>query len=367
MFADRRLLARAGIALVLANLRFWPTVAPQVSRQLARWRSRAREIEDPKLRALALQKLDEEHFNAEVAATLATLAPASRRRQVIEAIVAYEVMYDYLDGLTEQPTQDPLRDGRHHYRPFIKAICLQPHADRNAPGDASDGYLHDLSATVQNTLAQLPAASAIVDVAEGTAERCAEAQIRAHAAPTIGSGQLQAWAERQSAGTTRGWREFLAGAASSVLAVHALIAAASDPRTTAQEAAEIDAVYMSICTLSTMLDSLIDQSRDELAGQDSYLRYYDSPDQIAEDLVHAAREAALRAAPLRHAAHHVMTVVGVTAYYASALQAQSALAQPVLNRVTHELEPLITPTLAVMRTWRAAKQVRRSLPPRESH
>ena len=71
-FGNRGLVARAGIALVVANIRFWPTVAPLVSAQLKRWERRARVIDDPVLKKLALQKLRDERFNAEVAATLAT-------------------------------------------------------------------------------------------------------------------------------------------------------------------------------------------------------------------------------------------------------------------------------------------------------
>jgi tetraprenyl-beta-curcumene synthase len=153
-------------------------------------------------------------------------------------------------------------------------------------------------------------------------------------------------------------QEFLAGAASSVLAVHALIAAAADERTTPEEANEIDATYLSICALSTMLDSLIDYQRDAQAGQVGYIRYYDDHDTLARDLTNAARRAIEHAAPLRNGAHHVMTLVGVAAYYISAPTARSDFARPVTRQVSRELEPLITPTLAVMRGWRAAKRAR---------
>jgi len=53
-----------------------------------------------------------------------------------------------------------------------------------------------------------------------------------------------------------------------------------------------------------------------------------------------------------------MTLTGVAAYYTSAPSATSELARPVTSRIQRELRPLITPTLAVMRTWRVAKRVR---------
>lgn len=362
-FGDRRLLLRAGAALVLANVRFWPTIAPATIRELQRWEDRAREIDDPILQTLALEKLKEERFNSEVAATLATLAPKQHRQAVVEAIVAYEVMYDYLDGLTEQQTNDPLHNGHELYQAFLDAITPGPaptdtyYASR--PSD-DGGYLKDLVAVVRGGLARLPATSAITRSAARAAERCSEAQIRAHAVPRLGSGQLEQWASSEVAGSPLGWREFLAGAASSVLAVHALIVAAADTRTTPAEAEEIDRTYLSICALSTMLDSLVDYQRDLAAGEDGYVRYYADHDQLAQDLANAAGRAIKHAAPLQNGAHHTMTLVGVAAYYISAPTANSDFARPVTSQVRRELQPLITPTLAVMRAWRVAKQARKA-------
>src|SRR5215212_2244230 len=89
--------AAATVALVRANVRFWPSVLPDVRRELRRWDRRAEAIPDPVLRDQALAKLRHERFNTEVAATLATLVPPVRRHAAVEAIVALEVMYDYLD------------------------------------------------------------------------------------------------------------------------------------------------------------------------------------------------------------------------------------------------------------------------------
>jgi tetraprenyl-beta-curcumene synthase len=366
-FGDRRLLVKAGVALVLANIRFWPTVAPLVAVQLKRWERHARKIRDPTLQALALQKLDEERFNAEVAATLATLAPPKHRNNVIEAIVAYEVMYDYLDGLTEQPTANPLDHGHQLYQAFTDAIA--PDAEPTSHDYLSDeraddsGYLAELVRAVRGALRALPSTEAISQVSQRAARRCAEAQIRAHSVPRLGTTQLEQWAAHEVTGTPFGWQEFLAGAASSVLAVHALIVVAADERTTPQEAAEIDTVYLSICALSTMLDSLVDYYRDTQAGQAGYIRYYQNHDLLTRDLTRAVRRAIHHATPLPNGAHHVMTLVGVAAYYISGPAAHSDFAQPVTRQVRRQLEPLITPTLAVMRTWRAAKRAQNAISP----
>jgi tetraprenyl-beta-curcumene synthase len=358
------------VALALANARFWPKVAPLAIGQLRRWECRAREIEDPILQSLALEKLRDERFNSEVATTLATLAPKKHRQAVVEAIVAYEVMYDYLDGLTEQPTNDPLRDGHELYQAFTDAITPGPEPTDgyyiSRPTNDS-GYLKELVAVVREALARLPATGAIALPVARAAARCAEAQIRAHAVPTLGTAQLEQWASSEVAGTPLGWREFLAGAASSVLAVHALIAAAADKRTTPAEAEEIDTTYLSICALSTMLDSLVDYQRDATAGHAGYIRYYADHDLLARDLAHAARRAVEHAAPLRNGAHHAMTLVGVAAYYVSAPTANSDFARPVTSQVRRELKPLISPTLGIMRTWRAAKRARKAIRCKDVH
>lgn len=352
------------MALALANVRFWPKVAPLAIGQLRRWERRARAIQHPGLQSLALEKLREERFNSEVAATLATLAPRKHRQAVVEAIVAYEVMYDYLDGLTEQPTGDPLRDGRQFYRAFTDAITPGPEPAEeyyNSRPDDDGGYLKELVAVVRQALSKLPATGVILRAARRAATRCAEAQIRAHAVPMRGTAQLEEWASSEVAGTTLRWQEFLAGAASSVLAVHALIAAAADPRTTSAEAEEIDTTYLSICALSTMLDSLVDHQSDMTAGHAGYIRYYTDHEMLTRDLTNAARRAVKHATPLRNGAHHAMTLVGVAAYYVSAPTASSDFARPVIRQVRQELKPLITPTLGVMHIWRIAKRARQTI------
>lgn len=109
-------------ALAVANARYWPTVAPEAQRELARWLEPARDIPDPDLRALAVAKLTHERFNAEVAATLATLAPSMNRGTAVRAIVALELLFDYLDGRTERPSADPIGEGERMFEPFVGAL-----------------------------------------------------------------------------------------------------------------------------------------------------------------------------------------------------------------------------------------------------
>jgi hypothetical protein len=362
VFADRRVLARAGWALVLANARYWTTVAPKVRGQLARWQARAGRIEDSKLRALALGTLREEGFAAEVAATLATLTPRRHRAATIRAIVALEVMYDYLDAVTERPVPDPLANGRLLFKAFSDTLDPDAALDEDyyrldrSTGDG--GYLRELAATVKDALASLPGVEALLPTISKAAARCTEAEVLTHAATLTGGSGVEDWARRSAYGSGLEWREYLAGAASSVLAVHALIALAGDPRTVREHAEPIDDVYLALGVLSTMLDSVVDYEQDVADGTLAFINHYDDRPALGRRLALVARSAADRARDAPAGAHHLMTLAGVAAYYTSAPSATSELAWPVTSRLHRELRPLIDPTLAVMRVWRLAKRAR---------
>ncbi len=223
----RREAAGALAALARANLRFWPTVAPAVRRELARWESHAAKIGDPALRELARAKLRDERFNAEVAATLATLAPRPRRAVTTRAIVALELLFDYLDGRSELPSAEPIAVGELLFAPFVAAVETEPALRARLRG-ASEGareapdaaYLWALSDEVSRALCSLPAAQQIRDVARTSAGRCAQAQTRLHAAASLGDEQLERWAREERRSSGLDWREVAAGWASSLLSPH---------------------------------------------------------------------------------------------------------------------------------------------------
>ena len=355
-------MARAGLALLGANVRYWPTVAPATGRELAGWEACAREIPDANLRSLALSKLSEEHFNAQVSTTLVTLLEPLARPRAVRALVALELAYDYLDGLTELPAEDPLGSSLALFASFTGALdpsaSVQSDPDRDpSPASAADdgGYLSALAAAVRSQLASLPSWALLAPVPQAAAQRTAQAQSRLHAASVLGDDQLRDWASPLAARAGLGWREFLAGAAASVLACHALIVAAADPATTTADAERLDAFYLRLCALSTLLDALVDRERDLAAGAQSLLRFYPDPGGLSDAVCSLARDACARAEELPDGPHHLMVMVGVVSYYLSAPGARDDFAMPVRRTLRSELSPLIFATLAVMRVWRAAK------------
>ncbi len=352
--------AAATVALVRANARFWPAVFPQVQRELRAWDRRAQTIPDAALREQALEKLRHERFNTEVAATLATLVPAPRRRDVTEAIVALEVMYDYLDGISEQPGSDPLADGRQLYCALTDVVVLPagPLADhyRHHPRGDDGGYLAALAATARRALWSLPAASVVAPTLRAVLARCGEAQTRTHATARLGVAQLEAWAAAQPEADRLRWSEVAAGAAASVLAGHALVALAGDPATTTADAERVAAAYFATCALTTLLDSLVDADVDALTGAHPYLGYYASEAEATERLGLLAHEAAVAVEGLPRAPHHVMTMAGAVAFYLSAPAARQADMRRLTAPIVRELRPLLGPSLAIFAAWRAARR-----------
>jgi tetraprenyl-beta-curcumene synthase len=358
----RSFVARAGFALACAHSRYWLSVAPLVRNQLRRWERRAAQIPDPRLQELACDKMRNERFNVEVAAMIATIAPSERRGSAVEAIVALQLMYDYLDALTEQPTADPIRDGLQCSQAFIDAVTIsaKPIGDYYAyrPDGGDAGYLEELAHTVRGAIMQLPAIDAISEIILMSAARCSEAQVRIHATQHLGTAQLEGWAVNEAEGTGLQWREWLFGAMGSVVAAHALIALAADDRATAQQASEIDDTYLSICVLTTVLDHLVDHDGDVLTGEQTHIHLYETHGELAEHIAMVMRRVIEHARVIRNGPHHVMILSGVVAYYTSQPSAQGEFAYRVAEHTQKQLRPLITPTLATMRAWRTAKRLR---------
>jgi tetraprenyl-beta-curcumene synthase len=348
--------------LVVANLRFWPTVAPVMWHELARWRTAAEQIGEQELRALALEKLSGEAFNAEVAATLATLAPRHARTRTVRAIVALEVLFDYLDGRTEDlaGASDPAAQALGLLEALPRSLVCDADAWQPFMGDADGRYLAALGCCVAEHVAELPSFPVVRETALAAARRCAQAQSRLHAAALIGDRQLEEWAREHCADSGLQWREYIGGCASSVLAIHALIAAAAKRTLTLAEAQATDAAYLATGALITMLDSVVDEAKDTSVGHAGYVRLFAAGERAGAARA-LAREALARASRAPDGAHHAMTLAGVIAYYTTHPGARHGPARPVVRAVRRALSATIWPTLAVMRSWRAAKAAREGL------
>jgi len=316
------------------------SIVPRARRELRSWETRAEAIPDPTLRADALSALREKGQNVEATAVFGVLAPRAHRGAALGAMTAFQVAVDYLDSLGEQPSADPLADGLALHQALGDALFAGSEAGgwyRLHPQGEDGGYLHSLVRTCRQALSSLPSRAAALPLAQRAALRCAEGQSYTHAAAKQGAAELQAWAVRQECPAGYRWWEIAAGASSSV-AVHALLAAAADPRTTAEEAALIDAAYFPpIGALSVLLDDLIDFEADVASGAHNYMTYYESNLVAATHLalIGARAKAASAALPKRH--RHAAILAGVAGYYLSTPAARSSYATAIRGPMIESL------------------------------
>lgn len=337
--------------LVLAASRYRLSLAGVVQEEMSRWDEHARGIADPQLRALALSKLEAEGFNARAAGMLATFAPRGRRRGIVRTIIALEVLFDYLDGRTELPGGgDPLAWRMDLFAVFNWAVS-EPVAVNEQPvvPDVADGaYLAALGQAIRNGLRELPSAKSLRAAMSPAAARATQAQVRKHAIGELGEGQLRVWAEEAAVGSGFEWREYLAGACASVLAIHALIVAGSEPTTSAWAAESIDQLYLAIGALAALLDELVDYD----AEDDGDFGLRREPAELEHTLARLTETTAVKARHSEHPRRDVAILAGVLGYYATAPGARTAFAAPIAAQLRDQ-HAWIEPACKLMGAWRA--------------
>jgi tetraprenyl-beta-curcumene synthase len=354
MKITRRSKAREIAALLSAGIAYWLTIYPRARREMRHWKRRAQQIPDPTLRAAALDKLTREHLNPEAAAFFAVLAPRRHRGQLVRLMVDYQIAYDYLDAINEQPTSAPLRNGLRLHRALTDAVrsrCCGADYYGHHPQTDDGGYLTGLVHACQAVIGQLPSASAIEPVLVTAAERCAQAQSRNHAILVEGDKPLLSWAATQTDHSGYLWWELAAGGIS-CLSLHALFAAAAST-TTLNEAERIDTAYSPpICAISALLDSLVDYPHDAGSTNHSFVEHYDTCGQAAERFAAITAEARTLLGALSNHCRHMVILAGIASFYLSAPEARTEFAQPVAMRTLDCLGPTSAPILAVMRLRR---------------
>ncbi len=318
---------------------------------------RAGEIPDANLRRTAAEALAK-RGNIEGAALFATLSPARERRSVVRALVAFQTAYNYLDALSEQPSESPLTNTDQLHQALLTALHPRaPHPDYYAHNPHRDdgGYLLALLDTCAGVLAALPSYPAVAAAAREAAARILDFQTLNLSDAHGGHDALERWAiEATPAGSGLVWWETAAAAGSS-LSVHALIAAAATPELDSWEAREIDRVYFpSAGALHSLLDSLVDRREDLEGGRRCLLDYYGSNAYAAAQLAGLAMRARDATERLAHPHAHRVILTAMGSYYLSAPECDTAEGQAITRSVTRIMGPALTVATAMFRARRLA-------------
>jgi tetraprenyl-beta-curcumene synthase len=347
-----------------AARRYWLSVFPCIRRETRHWRERAEAIPDPVLRRLALEAQRIKRGNIEGSAAFAAFAPAAHRDEVVRAQVAFQSAYDYADTLSEQPSGDPVTNGRQLHQALLAALDErggQPDYYARNPRRGDDaGYLEEIVDACRCALSGLPSRPSIALPAHRLATRIVAYQSLNLSEPHGGHRLLERWALRETPfGTGLRWWETAASAGSS-LGLFALISAAARPALQPAQALAIERAYWPwVGALHSLLDSLIDEPEDAAVAQRSLLDYYTSPQEAAARLQLLAREALRTVRSLPNAHEHVLILAGMASFYLTAPEASSPTARLISDKVIETLGPVIRPSMAVFGARRTAGRLPR--------
>jgi tetraprenyl-beta-curcumene synthase len=346
----------AKLALGSTVAQYLVGVLPVVRSELAHWGASAREIPDPALRSHAIEGLAK-RGNLEGAALLAVLAPRSRRRETIRALVAYQTAYNYLDKLAEQPSANPVANGLQLHQALLVALdATVAHEDYYALNPQSDdgGFLAALVDACRTALATLPSLGVTAAAASAAAGRIAAFQSLNLSETQGGPHGLERWACRQAPESLglRWWQ--IAAAGGSSLEVYALIAAAAHHETRPRDVEAIEAAYFPwICALHSLLDSLVDVAEDERAGQRNLLSYHASTGEAASGMEFLAQRASDACRQLPNELQHRVILTAMVSYYLSSPEASTPYARAIGGSVASAVGPLLPTALRLFRARRA--------------
>jgi tetraprenyl-beta-curcumene synthase len=345
-------------AFVSAAHCYWLNVFPRVRQELRYWCWRATKIPDPQLRRLALETCRSKWCNVEGAAAFATLAPAAYRYAAIRALVTFQAIYDYADTLAEQPQDDPIANGRLLHQPLLTALDgITKHPDYYAHSRSSEdgGYLRALTDSCRRACNEMPSYALVREGIRRAAKRIITYQSLNHSGSDTHE-ELAWWAKQETPpGTGLRWWETSAACASSLTAL-ALLSAAADPTLTVADVVAIERAYHPwVGALHTLLDSLVDWSEDERAGQPSLLDNYSSDSELTERMRTLVRHSREAATALPHAGRHSVVLAGMTALYLAAPEAGFSRTKDVSDGILEAMEDLMKPTLFVIKVRRAVR------------
>lgn len=344
-------------ALAAVATRELRCVIPTVSREIGRWRDRARLIPDAPIREDALSAISTKRLNPEGAALFAVL-PSRYDLNLVRLLVAFQVLLDFLDSVTERQVPRSVASGDQLHRALVEAVHPgSPISDyyRYHPWQNDGGYLAALVTTCRECCRALPSYGRVKARVVRAARRCGVQGLNHDPDPRRRESRLRQWVGVEFT-DRRGlcWWE-LTAAASSTLGIHALFAQAADPESALRQVAEVERAYMPwVCVASTMLDSYVDTVADQLGDGHSYVAHYSNSTVAAQRVCELIRRSMDEARALRGGLRHALIVAGMAAMYLSADEARTPAMRATSDRFVEAGGSLTRALLPILRLWRIA-------------
>jgi tetraprenyl-beta-curcumene synthase len=319
-----------------------------VRRELAGWRARAEVIKDPVLREHAVGSLMRKRTLVDGAAFYWTL-PDRRDPELLRLLVAFQVLADLLDELSERGDDGPAD----LMRAFSEAV------DLDTPAGSHDEYMMALIETCRAGCAALPRYPVIQPLLTAHARQAGALALHHIADPDARAGALRRFAATEFGAPSQAtWFEQTAGGASA-LTIIVLLAMAADPQTTEQDLHAAVAVYSPwVAALSMMLDSYVDQHDDRASGHVSFVGYYGDADAVVQRIAFLIDHSLRGLAGLRDGERHLLISAAMTAMFLSRASARSEELAAGTRALTVAGGSLTQLLLPILRTWRRAYGLR---------
>jgi tetraprenyl-beta-curcumene synthase len=282
--------------------------------------------------------------------------PRRRSPALLKLLVAYQVMWDFLDNVSESGAGRGLENGLQLHLALIDAVDRdRPVSDyyRHHPWEDDGGYLRSLVQACRAYSSRLPSFDRMRPLLVREARRAGVQAINHETDALRRDAALRRWVAREwPAENEVTWFE-LAGAAGAGISIYALFALAVErsPGHT-----EIEMVYRAYfpwaSALATMLDSYVDQWQDAASGDHVYIDHYVSFAAAQAGIGRLIRRSLIEVQLLPNGGRHCVVIAAMIAMYLSKDSAIARDAWPTtlcLLRGAGSLPSLLMP---VLRLWR---------------
>jgi tetraprenyl-beta-curcumene synthase len=334
---------------------FWGLGA--VSSEMSIWRARAYSMPDNAIREDALGSLEQKRGNADGAA-LFWILPHRRDANLLRLLVAYQIIWDFLDSVSERGACEGVTNGRQLHKALVEALdpsapisdyyCYHPWRD-------DGGYLRALVETCRCSCAALPSYGRVKSLVVREAARAQVQALNHDADPRERDEALRRWVASEFSGEQQlSWFE-LSSAASASLAVHAFLAIAARPACTEEDLrSTCDAYFPWISGTATMLDSYVDQAEDRVSDSHRYVAHYESGTIATERVGAMITRSVEKSRRLRDGHRHAVVVASMIAMYLSKDSARTPEMRPTTDGLARAGGSLTRLLLPILRIWRIA-------------
>jgi len=328
-----------------------------VSKELKRWQRSAQAIPHPVIRADALDVFARKRTHIHGAALFWTL-PDRRNYNLLRLLVAYEIIWDLLDNLSESAARAGQTDGRTLHLAISEAIdpCgpISDYYSRH-PWRNDGGYLRRLVEACRQGCTTLPSYPLVCELALTEAHRAQVLALNHDPNASHRDHELKRWVCEQYPDEHRAsWWE-LSGATSAPLTIHALLALAAQPTCTKNELDRTYAAYFPwVSATTTMLDSYVDQIEDVENGAHSYIAHYPDYDSALNAVQGLVARSLVEVRSLPDGHKHAVIAAAMIAMYLSKDTARRAELRAGSNAFIYAGGSLTRLLCPVLRLWRAA-------------